>query len=754
MITKDHLLPVLGGIILGLVMAGLMIAILPGIMEHRNTLSPASSGLTKPAAGGTGDIPQFSTQKEAEDFIMSHTSPIVESFNILTPDPGTLNSQLQIPGNATRTWQFDVDTSTYHPDEYLVTASAIIQDATGTALFNVLERPTGMIRVQQTGSTCPPSTGSSGYFICVDPIPDRFIGEKFTITGTTNLPADAEMLIQVYSSSFHPTQKSQSGEFSGSTGTIRTSSSSMPLPQQTAAPAPDSDREYSTTNVQVRGVDEADIIKTDGTYIYVVTGNALKILHAYPADSASVISTRMFYGAPQSLYINGDRLILMCSEITPVESWACTKGSCSNYAPKVPKTLVFIYSVSDPAHPDLVRELEIDGYYKDSRMIDTYLYFVTTEAISTAGGIDFPQIKDSETGTSVQPVYYFDTKDQEFSWTTIGAVDIRSEKPVKARTFLVGSAGTVYVSPTHLYLAIPAPRDYRNPDTTSIYSFAIDGDSITYAAEGSVDGTLLSQYSMDEYGGNLRVATTVQDSASRTSSTYSEVSILDDRLKITGAVGDIAPGERIYAARFLGERLYLVTFRETDPFFVIDLKNPERPKILGELHIPGFSRYLHPYDATHIIGIGKQSTRGGLKMALFDVADVRNPELVDEEYLGDYGSNSEVLDDPRAFLFDREKDLLVLPVHLYEQQTYTTGHYQLVPPPLEWSGAVVYGVNPVKGFTQKGNVVHYTGPVGPSTEVKRSLYIEDTLYTMSPEKIVMTDLATRTSLIGEVRLIS
>jgi uncharacterized secreted protein with C-terminal beta-propeller domain len=721
-------------------------------MEHKNTLSPDSSGLTSPAATVTGDIPQFSTQKEAENFIVSHTNPIVESFNVLTPDQGTLNDQQQIPGSATRTWQFDVDTSTYRPDEYLVTASAIIQDVTGTALFNVLDRPTGIIRIPQNGAAFAQSPDNPGYFIRIDPIPDHYIGEKFTITGTTNLPADAEMLVQVYSSSFSPTQKSQSGEFSGSTGTIRASGSSLPAPQPTAAPAPAAGRDYSTTNVQVRGVDEADIIKTDGTYIYVVTGNSLKILHAYPAKTATIISAQMFYGTPQSLYVNGDRLVLICSEETPVESWNCNKGSCSNYPPKKPKTRVFVYSVSDPAHPDLVREIGIDGYYKDSRMVGTCLYFVTTEAIRTSDGIDFPQIQDSEKGTSVLPVYYFDRKDREFSWTTVGAVDVRSDKPVKARTFLVGSAGTVYVSPTHLYIAIPTPGDYRNPDATSIYSFAIDEDRMTFTAEGSVDGTLLSQYSMDEYGGNLRVATTVQDYTSRTSSTYSKVSVLDDRLNVVGTVANIAPGERIYAARFLGERLYLVTFRETDPFFVIDLRNPERPKILGELHIPGFSSYLHPYDATHIIGIGMQSTRGGLKMALFDVADVRNPELVDEEYIGDYGSDSEVLDDPKAFLFDKEKDLLVLPVHIYEQQAYTTGHYQVVPPPLEWSGAMVYGVNPQKGFTQKGKVIHYTGPVGSSTEVKRSLYIEDTLYTMSPEKIVMSDLANKTSLIGEVRL--
>jgi uncharacterized secreted protein with C-terminal beta-propeller domain len=528
------------------------------------------------------------------------------------------------------------------------------------------------------------------------------------------------------------------------------------MTQQAAASSPDAGRDYSTTNVQVRGVDEPDIIKTDGTYIYVVTGNVLKILHAYPADSASVISTRMFRGTPQSLYVNGDRLILISWEESPVQSWDCPGGSCSDYATNEPKTHVFVYSVVDPAHPGLVRELDIDGYYKDSRMVGTDLYFITTKGVGSADDIEFPEIRDSKSGTSVLPVNYFDKKDQAFSWTTVGAVDIGSEKPVNARTFLVGSAGTVYVSPTNLFIAIPEPQDYRSPDSTSIYSFAIADNQITYAAEGSVDGTLLNQYSLDQYGGDLRVATTVQDWSRRSGfSTSSKVSVLDDRLNVVGSVDTIAPGEKIYAARFMGDRLYLVTFREADPLFVIDLKNPVKPKILGELHIPGFSSYLHPYDATHIIGIGKQSTRGGLKIALFDVTDVRNPYQVDEKDLGSYGSDSEVLRDPKAFLFDREKDLLVLPVHLYEPQpSGSSDQYrvQVTPQPLEWSGALVFSVNPQKGFTLKGKVIHYLGPVDSSTEVKRALYIEETLYTMSPDKIVMSDLANSTRLIGEVRI--
>jgi len=267
-----------------------------------------------------------------------------------------------------------------------------------------------------------------------------------------------------------------------------------------------------------------------------------------------------------------------------------------------------------------------------------------------------------------------------------------------------------------------------------------------------VEGTLLNRYSLDEFMGNLRVATTVSTGSWRwETGSSSMVTVLDDDLKTIGTLAGIAPGERIYAARFMGERLYLVTFRETDPFYVISLEDPERPAILGELKLPGFSNYLHPYDADHIIGIGKESASGPLKIALFDVSDVNNPALRDTETLGTSYSTSPVLDDPRAFLFDKEKDLLVLPVHLT-----TGGDYYCHPnsrscsPPSMWGGAYVYGVNPKTGFVLKGKVMHYDDYSGRQSPVRRSLYIEDTLYTMSDATIVMSNLARSLERVNEV----
>ena len=226
-------------------------------------------------------------------------------------------------------------------------------------------------------------------------------------------------------------------------------------------------------------------------------------------------------------------------------------------------------------------------------------------------------------------------------------------------------------------------------------------------------------------------------------------------MKAIGSLTHIAEQEKIYSTRFIGDRLYMVTFKRIDPFFVIDLSSPSHPKILGKLKIPGYSDYLHPYDSTHIIGVGKEtatndwggvSTRG-VKLALFDVSDVEHPKQVGKVEIGESGTDSAALYDHKAFLFDKGKNLLVLPI----RQVTTTpvvqkpGYYdnqQRI-----WYGAYVFGVNPDTGFVLRGTVEHGSGSTGyyyygsSANEVKRSLYIGSDLYTISSAKIVATDLA-------------
>ncbi len=755
-IGRDFLL-VAAGVATGIVIAVVLIAGL-------QVLSPGTGVLPVPGLPGSGDampltegIGQLLTGDDVRTFINSHTATVTETGMVSLPVSPPVQTGV-------RSWRYEVDTSTFRPDEYIVSVSAITHDVRATALFNLLAGTPGTVVTQQVIQVPPgQESPTGGYFIRIDPIGDRYAGETFAITGTTSLPAgDDEMLVEVVSASFAPTQKTQSGEFSGSTGTIRTSgggagaggyfaSAPVPTPVPTLAPV---DRAFSTTNVQVRNVDEADIVKTDGTFIYVVSGREFHIVRAYPAETAKVVSTTAFGGNPLSLYLYGDRAALICRDDRTPDYWRCEPGRCWDSRVTGDKTVVYIFSVKDPSSPELEREVVIDGEYTDSRMIGEWLYFLTSSPVNEySGDISFPKIRDGGEDAFAPAAYSLEGRDKAFAFTTIGSVPLNSGSPVRAKTFLVGTAGTVYVSPTHLYFGVhsygePSPLRHvdaqgrevgENTDRTDIYSFSLSDGAIRFEAHGAVDGTLLNQYAMDEYEGNLRLATTVTESGSRSSETSSAVTVLDRQLRELGSVKEIAPGERIYATRFIGEKLYMVTFRETDPFFVIDLSDPAEPALTGKLKLPGFSNYLHPYDDSHIIGVGKTSASGAVKLSLFDVSDLADPRLVDSVELGGSGSSSEVLIDPMAFLFDKEKDILVLPLYLTGQYRETNvkgfGNFWGV-----WGGAYVFSVDPDRGFSLRGQVKHYDQYSVDQTPVKRALYIEDTLYTISERSIYMSDL--------------
>src|SRR5660397_98692 len=201
-------------------------------------------------------------------------------------------------------------------------------------------------------------------------------------------------------------------------------------------------------------------------------------------------------------------------------------------------------------------------------------------------------------------------------------------------------------------------------ERTVIQKISIDNGDIQYQTKGEVQGSLLNQFSMDESGDYFRVATTSQFWTINSNIQYNNVYIMDSGLKIAGKLEKIAPDERIYSTRFIGNRLYMVTFKRMDPLFVIDLTDPNNPQVLGQLKIPGFSDYLHPYDENHIIGVGKETGQNewggvstkGVKISLFDVSDVNNPKQLDTYEIGQPGTDSEALQDHKAFLFDKEKD--------------------------------------------------------------------------------------------------
>jgi len=283
---------------------------------------------------------------------------------------------------------------------------------------------------------------------------------------------------------------------------------------------------------------------------------------------------------------------------------------------------------------------------------------------------------------------------------------------------------------------------------TIIHKISIDEDKIKYVAKGSVPGRLLNQFSMDENGDRFRVATTTEIYTQYKGTVRSNaVYILDEQLNLVGGLDQIAPNESIFSARFIEDRLYLVTFQQIDPFFVIDLSS-DTPKILGELKIPGFSNYLHPYDKEYIIGIGrdtKEIENGrvkqlGIKIALFNVVDVNNPIVADEVIIGDSSTHSESLNNHKAFFFDKTRGVLSIPISGDEESLNAISSSKMFAPEYNrWNGFYVFDLDSSNGFNLKGTVRHsddndsqYYG-IGNA----RTFYIDDVLYTASDRYLKM-----------------
>ena len=527
-----------------------------------------------------------------------------------------------------------------------------------------------------------------------------------------------------------------------------------------APPAP----RYSKTNVQVEGVDEADIVKTDGEFIYTISNRSVAIVRAYPPEEACLVSKVAPGAKPIGLFINEDKLVVFGEQDTGIIRPDIL------VVPESPglNTTVWIYDVSDRAEPRLVRTVVVDGWYVASRMIGSYVYLVTCcPALVWAYGDGAPDIYVPRLCLDgrAQPIpahkiWYVDVPDVDYDYTIVLALDLSDPTGEPSyEVFLTGLTACVYVSRENLYLAVP--RWASSGEETLLFRVRIGGGEIVPEAQGSVPGYVLNQFSMDEHDGYFRIATTTH----REGYTWeNNIYVLDMDLRIVGRLEGLAPGERIYAARFMGDRCYLVTFRKVDPFFVIDLSDPTAPRVLGKLKLPGYSDYLHPLDDDHIIGIGKETVPAeegdfswyqGLKIALFDVSDPEEPRLIDKLVIGDRGTDSPVLRDHKALLFDAERGIMVLPVLLAEidEDGYPEGE---VPPYVEgdyvWQGAVVLHVSVEDGIEVLGNVTHiedpsffdklgYYCPESPYF-IRRALYIGDVLYTVSEAMVLMNDIWT------------
>ena len=610
--------------------------------------------------------------------------------------------------------------------------------------------------------------------------------------------------------------------------------------------------EYSTTNIQVEGVDEADIVKNDGKYIYAVTSNKVVIVYAYPPENAEIVSEIEFEYSPSEIYINGDKLVVFsngyfaeevaeAAEVTEgAEGTEVTEGIAPGYVPMPTYkygTIINVYDVSDRSSPVIERNLTVSGHYYDSRMIGDYVYAISNDHIyyGRGGAVPLPMIAESGVSRTIpaSQIYYFDLPDHSYMYTNIVAFDTQDPgEDAASKTFLMGYSNSMYASTENMYIVytkrvsidnfydrliddvilpiVPANvkaeinqiwdsdmEDYRKYgevgqilndyieslgpeqgatfmqnlqqrmeavmaqiakeiEKTVVHKIALDGRNIEYKTAGEVPGHVLNQFSMDEHDGYFRIATTT---GSWRIETANHLYVLDSGLEVVGKVEDLAAGERIYSTRFMGDKGYMVTFRQVDPLFVIDLSSPTNPQVLGYLKVPGVSDYLHPYDDTHIIGIGRDATEEGvmkgMKLALFDVSDFSNPVEVSKYIIGESGTSSEALYDHKAFLFDRDRGLLVIPVSLSEERYIQS-----------WEGAYVFGIYTTSGFTLKGRVTHQNETNMTETEygykywenydynarVRRSLYMDDVLYTVSNRMIKMNDLNDIDNEINKVEL--
>ncbi len=588
---------------------------------------------------------------------------------------------------------------------------------------------------------------------------------------------------------------------------------------------------YSKTNIQVVGVDEPDVVKTDGKYIYLVKGREVLIIKAYPPTDMKLVDViKVSNGYVKGVFVSNGKLIVIAVKYGPPITRApslITKtvtrtvtivevedGVTKTRTQAIPVTVVqpkpippipptyntsvYVYKVVN-GKAELVGNVTVSGYYVTARMMSDNLYLIAQmPTFIIKGFVPLPYVGN----VKVPPtsIIYFG-KRPGYTFTTILALNTDNMK-YRATVLMLGRSSRVYVSTKNIYILSTTYIDpwtymykelmsyltkYMPPELakkvnealkknlppwrllspellreinkwfnslpesrresiisdvvkfvnkrmseiptqrTRIYRFEIDGLKVIPKAEGEVPGVVLDQFSMDEYNGYFRIATTVTKYKVIYSvgelrwrfkpETYNNVYVLNMNLSIVGKLEKLAIGERVYAARYLGNLMYLVTYRRVDPLFGIDLSDPKHPKVLGFLKIPGYSEYLHPYmNNKYLIGIGVADTREGrgIKVTLFDIRDPKNIKVVSEVIVRD-AYWSPLFANHRAFLMNTKEGYIAFPI------------YGKVP------GLVLIGLN--------GTILKYKGII-PEYGCYRGLYIGNTIYAISYNMIKAVNSST------------
>ncbi len=425
---------------------------------------------------------------------------------------------------------------------------------------------------------------------------------------------------------------------------------------------------YSSTNVRQEGVDEADIVKTDGRYLYTLaddgseisvvdTEGGMRRAASIPAEKEEEICE--FY------VTDGKVVVISGAGASPITALLDTdlggKASKEQITKSTDYTRVTTYDVTDPGNPTKLGDVSQSGYYTSSRLSGSFVYVFSDYSV---GGIPTP--KEGETP---EPLNYIPLVDGElvagddiclpqgdaaYMYEIVTSVGLGTPGVAADSKAILTNGGSLYVSGQSVYWYESDWGDDGKSVTTNIRKLSYQNGRIKEAAQGEVKGWIEDSFSIDEYGGNLRVVTSGNEA--------NAVYVLDSDLRQIGAIEGLAEDERVYSARFMGDTAYFVTFRETDPLFSVDLSDPEDPKILGELKIPGFSEYLHYYGGNQLLGIGMDADEESgvtscIKLSMFDISD--NTDVKErDKYLAEEIYSTDALYDYKSVLIDPEKNLI------------------------------------------------------------------------------------------------
>ena len=535
---------------------------------------------------------------------------------------------------------------------------------------------------------------------------------------------------------------------------------------------------HSTTNNQVEGVEEADTVQTNGSHIFTISENNVVIMNVNnPSQMKKEATIRLgseFY--PTHLLLS-DKTLMVIGQKNIFHTLEMNSKADSDRMglPMEAMTTVYFYDISNPSSPKLTREIGTEGYLNGARLTDNTLYFVTTVApkfwmLEEDKEVELrPFLFDSKNDKEAKPMSYPSISilpgSSEGNYSIISAINLKNfeENEVTTKGYLGGS-DQLYMSKANLYLTSTIFEEansgsqkmiWWNPGKmdTEVFKFALNKTEVQFIASNRLTGTILNQFSMDEHNGYFRAVTTKGNNWGEDEPSENNLFILDEGMNTVGSLTGLAKEERIFSARFMGDKAYMVTFKQTDPLFVIDVATPTKPKVLGELKIPGFSNYLHPLDENHLIGFGYETKTipqpgsdeplvmtEGMKVSLFDVTDLANPKEIDTEIIGGQGTYSPIQYDHHALFQHTDKNLYGFPVSIYEQvkgQEY--GQFKQ-------EGGLIYEITPEKGIVLKGDLLKPQNPAmlyeDWETTIQRMLFVDDSLYTIAVKEIVSYNINT------------